>query len=216
MEVITAITLEDKLLYYKDSTTSHDAKEILDQMIECYGLHHIIFNVGTLAENNQLAERSVRRILTDTFGKNHSNIVDDIMITYFRLLFFPMILNGVQNVENATNIDPEHYVKKREIFKNSCCDYLGSLPYKLVANLIPLPVLFNHCQGGEGFMTLARKLFEAQDNNVFLRDFAKDIGYNKSNIEKLVDQYLTKMSIIYRKGQVLDAATEEVLLFKNA
>ena len=126
---------------------------------------------------------------------------------------YPMLINGYQTM--CTTREKAKVTSKdiNVAFKKGCVDYLGNLPYKLISNIIPLPVLFNHCESGENFMLLAKRLFEAEDNNVFLKDFASEIGYTNANIESLVEKYLLKMSINVNNGTIFDVLNDEFIVF---
>ena len=109
-------------------------------------MHVIVSELG-IQSTLSLAERTIRRKLNDCGLSN----VDKLMANYYRLLLFPMLQAGEKHLiekYNEENSLVRKYKKHKKVFKSNvvfregASEYLGTLTYNIVSNLITMPILF--------------------------------------------------------------------------
>lgn len=186
-------------------------------MILGYGLHVIVSELG-IQSTLSLAERTIRRKLNDCGLSN----VDKLMANYYRLLLFPMLQAGEKHLiekYNEENSLVRKYKKHKKVFKSNvvfregASEYLGTLTYNIVSNLITMPILFayspitsNVNQLSEFFNKLAR----AQNSK--LSEFANDIGFDSVQLDSWIFNAMKKMEIsVNDNAELVDDLTGEVI-----
>ncbi|RKW26377.1 MAG: hypothetical protein D8B48_09215 [Granulicatella sp.] len=212
--------LTDYLQLKKHEVADKNNKEIrniLEYMILGYGLHVIVSELG-IQSTLSLAERTIRRKLNDCGLSN----VDKLMANYYRLLLFPMLQAGEKHLiekYNEENSLVRKYKKHKKVFKSNvvfregASEYLGTLTYNIVSNLITMPILFayspitsNVNQLSEFFNKLAR----AQNSK--LSEFANDIGFDSVQLDSWIFNAMKKMEIsVNDNAELVDDLTGEVI-----
>lgn len=194
-----------------------EIRNILEYMILGYGLHVIVSELG-IQSTLSLAERTIRRKLNDCGLSN----VDKLMANYYRLLLFPMLQAGEKHLiekYNEENSLVRKYKKHKKVFKSNvvfregASEYLGTLTYNIVSNLITMPILFayspitsNVNQLSEFFNKLAR----AQNSK--LSEFANDIGFDSVQLDSWIFNAMKKMEIsVNDNAELVDDLTGEVI-----
>ena len=141
--------LTDYLQLKKHEVANKNNKEIrniIEYMILGYGLHVIVSELG-IQSTLSLAERTIRRKLNDCGLSN----VDKLMTNYYRLLLFPMLQAGEKYLIEKYNEEKslvrktkkhKKVFKSNVVFREGASEYLGTLTYNIVSNLIPMPILF--------------------------------------------------------------------------
>lgn len=198
-----------------------EIRNILEYMILGYGLHVIVSELG-IQSTLSLAERTIRRKLNDCGLSN----VDKLMANYYRLLLFPMLQAGEKHLiekYNEENSLVRKYKKHKKVFKSNvvfregASEYLGTLTYNIVSNLITMPILFayspitsNVNQLSEFFNKLAR----AQNSK--LSEFANDIGFDSVQLDSWIFNAMKKMEIsVNDNAELVDDLTGEVITTIN-
>lgn len=103
--------------------------------------------------------------------------------------------------------------KSNVVFREGASEYLGTLTYNIVSNLITMPILFayspitsNVNQLSEFFNKLAR----AQNSK--LSEFANDIGFDSVQLDSWIFNAMKKMEIsVNDNAELVDDLTGEVI-----
>ena len=210
-KLISVESLENELRYYQSIASRKTTRRVLEEMEIGIGLHDII-NICGLASNSALAERTIKRCLDNDFNKEQ---VEDILSIYYRLLLYPMLIAGEQNIERESEVMDMNSRIYKETFRRGCINYLGNLPYNLVSNLISLPVLLSNYPSGADLHRTAQMFIEIAEKNKKLADFAEELGYTKDNLTLIINNYLGKMKIGFLELHLMDMNTQEAVTFLN-
>ncbi|HHL0784454.1 TPA: hypothetical protein ACQ0F8_001816, partial [Streptococcus agalactiae] len=212
-EEISVETLEIKLFALQKGCTQEISVNILEDMIAGIGLQSIIFS-AKLNLNLSLAGRTIKYALEEEF--KNKKTVSNIMTNYYRLLYIDMLISGQnelmrlsgtkQKLQNSNGIKLSN---KRHFF-NGCINYLCNLPYCLIENLMPFPILFRNCHGVGNAQKMCSLFSEISQNNLKFKDFKDKIYLNNDDLEMFIESSLLKCNLAVKSQEpcLIDTETK--------
>ena len=213
---VTVNSLVDELSDYARLDTSSKLYEgIISDFIDGVGLPDICER-HTLNKNIQLAERTIRGKLKEIFKDNtlvDADVINNIMVTYFRLLFFQMLVEGEKELVKFRKYTRIVRLTGRSSFIEGAERYLGNLPYGLLVHLIPQNYLFSYYVQGSNSTKFVNMMTRVENRGIRYKDFGKELGFWGETLDDYIDKQLEKMNIKVSNGYLIDSKTKQRLTF---
>lgn len=196
---------------YRDSAKTGTVKNIIQNMIYGIGLHGILSECELLSNNQLVAERSIKKHLLNDF--KDSKVVDDIMLNYYRLLFFPMFASAEKKLKKYVEYNEMNFNKAN--FKVACRSYLNILPHKMVLNFISIPVLLTYFTRANDLGHIAKIIGKIVNQKANFGKIAPHIGLTPEIIDDLIENSLIKSKIGVNKKFIYDSKNKLGITFLN-
>lgn len=218
MIILTIEGLENRLNYYKQKAKSEKTKNLIQDMILGVGPHRLVSEHILEPRSLHREKNAITRALESSFNNEE---IEDIYVSYTRLLYSQCIIEGQEFVAKYKDAPPK-VIKKilgkekkkiryatADLFYEGVYRYLDTLSYSLIENQIPFVLLTDNWDGVGDLKKMSSLFKHISEENLTFADFKDGLQIEKNILRDKIDANLKRASLKIINGILCDQIHKE-------